>query len=404
MTPAAPWHRSMVPTVPSPSPTCHAERQPAALPDRSGPGHRRRKSPGAAPWQAAWRLLRAHHNQARYGPCAVGASPGPSGASPAGWLRKNRVRVGTPFTDRNRRSSGLPSRPIRTGDARSLPDGLTLAEPGLESTQVWRYPAIRVAGSHLQPARSASVRRSPPRNCSRPSSPEEISCVPHSPSKSIEVTAMSSSATQRMRIGDFLLRRLEETGVRHLFGVPGDYNLPFLQQLQDTGALKWIGTCNELNASYAADGYAAEWAGCATGDERRWPPERDQRSRRLLQRACAGHLHQRIDTAQVHRSWPGHAPHNGRRYVGPLPHAYAPVTAAQARLTPRNAATEIDRLILAAWREKLPVYMELPSDIAYLDIEVPTGPLVLAEPTGDPERLRCSRKSSAVSSMRSRTS
>ena len=68
--------------------------------------------------------------------------------------------------------------------------------------------------------------------------------------------------------------------------------------------------------------------------------------------------------------------------------AYAQVTAAQARLTPRNAATEIDRLILAAWREKLPVYMELPSDIAYLDIEVPTGPLVLAEPPSDPERLR----------------
>ena len=68
--------------------------------------------------------------------------------------------------------------------------------------------------------------------------------------------------------------------------------------------------------------------------------------------------------------------------------AYAQVTAAQARLTPRNAVTEIDRLILTAWREKLPVYMELPSDIAYLDIEVPAGPLMLAEPPSDPERLR----------------
>jgi indolepyruvate decarboxylase len=32
--------------------------------------------------------------------------------------------------------------------------------------------------------------------------------------------------------------------------------------------------------------------------------------------------------------------------------------------------------------------MELPSDIAYLDIEVPEGPLVLAYPPSDPERLR----------------
>jgi hypothetical protein len=71
-----------------------------------------------------------------------------------------------------------------------------------------------------------------------------------------EAKTMSSGPNRRMKIGDFLLRRLKEAGVRHLFGVPGDYNLELLQQLQDTGALKWIGTCSELNASYAADGYA----------------------------------------------------------------------------------------------------------------------------------------------------
>jgi indolepyruvate decarboxylase len=67
---------------------------------------------------------------------------------------------------------------------------------------------------------------------------------------------------------------------------------------------------------------------------------------------------------------------------------YAQVTAAQARLSPDNAVDEIDRLILTAWREKLPVYMEVPSDIAYLDIEVPADPLMLTEPPSDPERLR----------------
>jgi thiamine pyrophosphate-dependent acetolactate synthase large subunit-like protein len=72
------------------------------------------------------------------------------------------------------------------------------------------------------------------------------------------------------------------------------------------------------------------------------------------------------------------------RFLSP----YAQVTAAQARLTPSNAVTEIDRLILTAWRDKLPVYLELPSDIACLDIEAPAAPLALAEPHGDPERLR----------------
>lgn len=38
-------------------------------------------------------------------------------------------------------------------------------------------------------------------------------------------------------------------------GVPGDYTLRALDALKPAG-LKWVGNCNELNAGYAADGYA----------------------------------------------------------------------------------------------------------------------------------------------------
>lgn len=31
----------------------------------------------------------------------------------------------------------------------------------------------------------------------------------------------------RQAIGDFSLRRLQESGIKHIFGVPGDYNLAF---------------------------------------------------------------------------------------------------------------------------------------------------------------------------------
>jgi indolepyruvate decarboxylase len=65
-----------------------------------------------------------------------------------------------------------------------------------------------------------------------------------------------SAERRTMTVGEFLLRRLQEAGIGHLFGVPGDFNLELLQQLEDTGSMRWIGTCNELNASYAADGYA----------------------------------------------------------------------------------------------------------------------------------------------------
>jgi len=200
---------------------------------------------------------------------------------------------------------------------------------------------------------------------------------------------MSSSPNRRMKIGDFLLRRLEEAGVRHLFGVPGDYNLELLQQLQDAGALKWIGTCSELNASYAADGYArlsglgallvTNGVGALSAIN-----------------GVAGSYSEHVPVICISGSIPLRSIDRGlgmhhTMADGTWDHflgAYAQVTAAQARITPRNAVTEIDRLILTAWREKLPVYMELPSDIAYLDIEVPAGPLMLAEPPSDPERLR----------------
>src|SRR5258708_12703639 len=57
-------------------------------------------------------------------------------------------------------------------------------------------------------------------------------------------------------IGDFLLRRLRELGISNIFGVAGDFNLEFLEQLEETSGMHWVGCCNELNAAYAADGFA----------------------------------------------------------------------------------------------------------------------------------------------------
>ena len=57
-------------------------------------------------------------------------------------------------------------------------------------------------------------------------------------------------------IGDYLLDRLVDCGIDRLFGVPGDYNLQFLDRVIAHEALGWVGCANELNAAYAADGYA----------------------------------------------------------------------------------------------------------------------------------------------------
>ena len=200
---------------------------------------------------------------------------------------------------------------------------------------------------------------------------------------------MPGSPSRRMTIGDFLLRRLKEAGIRHLFGVPGDYNLELLQQLQDTGSLNWIGTCSELNASYVADGYARlNGLGALLVTNGVGPLSAIN--------GVGGAYSEHVPVICIAGSIPLRSIDRGlgmhhTMADGSFDHflnAYAHVTAAHARLTPRNAATEIDRLILTAWREKLPVYMELPSDIAYLDIEVPADPLVLADAPSDPERFR----------------
>lgn len=192
-----------------------------------------------------------------------------------------------------------------------------------------------------------------------------------------------------MKIGDFLLRRLEEAGIRHLLGVPGDFNLELLQQLEDAGRLRWVGTCNEMNASHAADGYARlNGIGALTVT--------NAVGALSALNGIAGAFAEHVPVILIAGSIPlrsierglgmHHTTGDGTwdRFLG----AFTPVTAAHARLTPHNAVTEIDRLILTAWREKLPVYMELPSDIAYLDIEVPAAPLMLAQPPSDPERLQ----------------
>lgn len=60
---------------------------------------------------------------------------------------------------------------------------------------------------------------------------------------------------QPINLVEYLYRRLHEVGVRSVHGVPGDYNLQALDYLPKCG-LSWAGNCNELNAGYAADGYA----------------------------------------------------------------------------------------------------------------------------------------------------
>ena len=193
----------------------------------------------------------------------------------------------------------------------------------------------------------------------------------------------------KQSMGNFLLRRLQEAGIRHIFGVPGDYNLGLMQQLEDRGEPVWIGNCNELNASYATDAYAringigamivTHGVGALSAVN-----------------GVAGAYSEHVPVILISGSLPLRAIQRGdlmhHTLVDPekgnLCRILAEITAAQARLTPENAVAEIDRLVLTAWRRKRPVYLELPSDIPYLEIEVPDSPLKLEMAPSEQENLK----------------
>ncbi len=56
-------------------------------------------------------------------------------------------------------------------------------------------------------------------------------------------------------IGDYLIQKLYAHGVKHVFGVPGDYALSFFHELESSD-LQVINTCDEQGAGFAADAYA----------------------------------------------------------------------------------------------------------------------------------------------------
>ncbi|CCH59698.1 hypothetical protein TBLA_0B08820 [Henningerozyma blattae CBS 6284] len=57
-------------------------------------------------------------------------------------------------------------------------------------------------------------------------------------------------------LADYLFHRLNQFKIHTVFGLPGEFNMPLIDKLLTIPDLKWAGNANELNAAYAADGYA----------------------------------------------------------------------------------------------------------------------------------------------------
>jgi len=194
---------------------------------------------------------------------------------------------------------------------------------------------------------------------------------------------------------ELLMARLKKIGITDVFGVPGDFAFALNDAVVDDPQMRWIGCCNELNAAYAADGYArikGRAALCTTygvGE---------------LSALCgvAGSYTEHLPVFHL-VGMPGISTQRARRIVhhtlgDGLFDAYAtmtkPVVCASAILTPENAACQIERCIEAALTRNRPVYLAIPQDYAGMPL---AGELVCAPeaPQSDPGTLASAIKAIA---------
>ncbi|EDK2919246.1 indolepyruvate decarboxylase [Salmonella enterica subsp. enterica serovar Typhimurium] len=179
-------------------------------------------------------------------------------------------------------------------------------------------------------------------------------------------------------VADYLLDRLAGCGIGHLFGVSGDYNLQFLDHVIDHPTLRWVGCANELNAAYAADGYA-RMSGAGA----------------LLTTFGVGELSAINGIAGSYAEYVPvlhivGAPCSAAQQRGELMHhtlgdgdfrhfyrMSQAISAASAILDEQNACFEIDRVLGEMLAARRPGYIMLPADVAKKTAIPPTQALAL---------------------------
>ena len=194
--------------------------------------------------------------------------------------------------------------------------------------------------------------------------------------------------TTSYTVADYLLDRLADCGVDHLFGVPGDYNLQFLDHVIAHRQIRWVGCANELNAAYAADGYA-RMQGCGALLTTFGVGELSALN------GVAGSFAEHVPVlhivgapstgAQQRRECLHHTLGDGN--FDHFRQMSAPVSVAQAVLDAANARDEIDRVLRDIVRHSRPGYLLLPADIASLPTSRPVNALTAHNAPADATEL-----------------
>ena len=197
-------------------------------------------------------------------------------------------------------------------------------------------------------------------------------------------------ASEHWTVGSYLARRLQDAGVRHYFAVPGDYNLVLLDELIGNPDLQMVSCCNELNAGYAADGYARATGGpsaavvtFSVGGLSLINAVAGAYAEDLPLIAISGgpNTNSEAEYEYLHHTL-GEVDYGYQREI------YRRVTADAVVLHhPSLAPDQIDRAIDTAMLRRKPVYIEVASNIAGAATSAPTARRFARSVTSDPDSL-----------------
>ncbi len=179
-------------------------------------------------------------------------------------------------------------------------------------------------------------------------------------------------------VAQYTLTRLSQLGIDRIFGVPGDYAFPIDDAAEQVPGLEWVVCANELNAAYAADGYARiRGAAMLTttygvGELSAINGVMGSLTHRLPVFHLVGMPSERIQIQNLitHHNL---GDTNYHRFL-PISGAAAGVTAV---LTPTNCVEELERVIREALRLSKPAYIAISELSGY-------SPIVGTPVTGKP--------------------
>ncbi|MBG5950238.1 alpha-keto acid decarboxylase family protein [Proteus terrae] len=187
---------------------------------------------------------------------------------------------------------------------------------------------------------------------------------------------------------EYMLNRLYDLGISDVFGVAGDYAFPIEDTICNSNHMRWIGNCNELNAAYAADGYA-RIKGMAALSTTFGVGELSAIN------AIAGSYAENLPIFHL-VGMPASGVQKSKRLVhhtlgnGDFDIFYQlgqRLACAHTILTPENCIPEMERLIVTALKERRPVYIGLPSDYATMQV-IEYSPIITPKkPISDQEIL-----------------